>query len=295
MTKKNRNIHGITYYARQSFVSSRPISWINTAFPFAAGYLATGGALSPYFFVATFYFLIPYNFLIYVVNDVYDYESDVRNPRKNSIEGGLLPPETHRTMIAITTIFNSVFLAYLLLFGTVTSNVMLAVIVFAAISYSVPHLRFKEKPFLDSLNSSFHFFSPLVFALLLTGWSNSCLLYVAAFLFWGSASHAFGAVQDIKADREAKIASIATYLGARNTVRLSLGLYLAATVFVALCGWPAIIVCIPLLAYALMVLPFIDLTDSDAEKANKGWRKFLLLNQFAGFVVTIILIISKIS
>lgn len=276
-------------------VSSRPISWINTAFPFAAGYLATGGSLNAYFFLATFYFLIPYNCLVYVVNDVYDYESDLRNPRKNSIEGGLLPPETHRFMLVATALFNAVSLVYLFMHGDLVSNIFLALIVFGAISYSMPPLRLKERPFLDSMNSSFHFVSPLVFAMLITGWQPIYWPFVLAFFFWGCASHAFGAVQDIQADRAAKIASIATYLGAANTVRLSLVLYVACMVLLVICGWPAVLVCLPMLGYVAMVLPYRDLTDKHAEKANKGWRKFLLLNQFTGFVVTLILIIGEVS
>ena len=42
----------------------------------------------------------------------------------------------------------------------------------------------------------------------------------APFFLWGAASHAFGAVQDVVADREAGIGSIATVIGARATVRL---------------------------------------------------------------------------
>ena len=44
----------------------------------------------------------------------------------------------------------------------------------------------------------------------------------AAYFLWGAASHAFGAVQDVVADREAGIGSVATVIGARATVRLSI-------------------------------------------------------------------------
>lgn len=275
---------------KQWFYSSRPISWVNTGFPFVAGYIFTGGALNWYFWVACFYFLIPYNFLIYVVNDVFDYESDVRNPRKNSIEGGLLPPETHRFMLAATVVFNAVVLAYLVAFGTPASNLLLAVIVGLAVSYSMPPVRLKERPFLDSINSSLHFVSPLLFAIALTGWRAEYWPYTAAFFLWGCASHAFGAVQDITADRKANIASIATYLGARKTVQLSLGLYIATGLLLASQGWPTIALCLPTLLYVGMVAPYVNLSDRRCQEANKGWRKFLIINQVTGFFVTILLI-----
>ena len=42
------------------------------------------------FVVGTLFFLVPYNLLMYGINDVFDYASDLRNPRKGGIEGGLV-------------------------------------------------------------------------------------------------------------------------------------------------------------------------------------------------------------
>lgn len=277
---------------QQMFVSSRPISWINTAFPFAAGYLATGGTINLYFWIATFYFLVPYNFLVYIVNDVFDYESDVKNPRKNSIEGGLLPPSTHKFMLVSTGLFNAIFVSYLLAAGNGSSALTLLLLVFFAVSYSAPPFRLKEKPFFDSINSSIHFVGPLVFALMITGWQPVFWPYVLAFFFWGIASHAFGAVQDILPDREAKIASIATFLGAATTVRFSLLAYVAAGVCLVVAGWPTVLICIPLSLYIYMVLPYLSLRDVDSKEANKGWRKFLWINQVSGFGITLLLLIT---
>jgi 4-hydroxybenzoate polyprenyltransferase len=75
------------------FVASRPISWVNTAFPFGAAYFFSTGEIDWIFWLGCFFFLIPYNLLMYGVNDVFDYESDLRNPRKGGIEGALLDPK----------------------------------------------------------------------------------------------------------------------------------------------------------------------------------------------------------
>lgn len=273
-------------------VSSRPISWINTAFPFAAGYLALGGPLDEYFFVALFYFLIPYNVLIYVVNDVFDYESDKRNPRKNSIEGGLLPPELHGPMLRMAAVVNIVPLGYLLTSGSLVANGALLLLALTAVSYSMPPLRLKERPGFDSINSSLHFVGPLLFAFVLLGWSTTYLPYVFSFFLWGCASHAFGAVQDIVADRQAGIHSIATSLGAKITVRLSLLLYALSVASVLFAGWPSIIVAAPLLLYVHMVWPYRSISDIESTAAHRGWRTFLLLNQVTGFTVTILLILG---
>jgi len=279
---------------QQLAVWSRPISWINTVFPFTVAFLATGGVLNTYFFVAAFYFLIPYNVLIYVVNDVFDYESDKHNPRKNSIEGGLLPPETHRFMLLSTAALNGLVLAYLLSFGELAGNLVLLGCAAMALAYSLPVLRFKERPLIDSITSSLHFVGPMVYGLVLTGWDKKYWPYVLAFIAWGCASHAFGAVQDILADRQANIHSIATYFGARSTVRLAVGLYCLAVVCLAIAGWPAIVVGVPVLAYVYILLPYWAIYDNDAPTVNKAWKKFLVLNQVTGATVTILLIVTKV-
>ena len=76
----------------QLVLSSRPLSWINTAFPFAAAYLLTTGRFDATLVIGTIFFLVPYNLAMYGINDVFDYESDLRNPRKGGVEGALLDP-----------------------------------------------------------------------------------------------------------------------------------------------------------------------------------------------------------
>jgi 4-hydroxybenzoate polyprenyltransferase len=201
---------------RALFVSSRPLSWVNTAFPFAAAYLITHGAIDIVFVVGTLYFLIPYNLAMYGINDVFDYESDLRNPRKGGVEGALLDRRMHRPTIIAAVVTNVPFLVFLSIVGSPLSWLVLAVSVFAVIAYSAPGLRFKERPFLDSLTSSTHFVSPAVYGLVLAGavFTPQLWFLLTAFFLWGVGSHAFGAVQDVVADREADIASVATVIGA---------------------------------------------------------------------------------
>ena len=149
--------------------ASRPISWINTAFPFAAAYLMAVREVDAVLVVGTLFFLVPYNVLMYGINDVFDYESDLRNPRKGSIEGVVLDRRWHRTTIWAAVLSNLPFLVTLVILGDATATAVLAVSVFAVLAYSVPMLRFKERPLLDSATSSTHFVSPAVFGLVLVG------------------------------------------------------------------------------------------------------------------------------
>lgn len=281
---------------RHLFVSSRPLSWVNTAYPFALAYLLLARPVDPFVLViGTVYFLVPYNLAMYGINDVFDYESDLRNPRKGGVEGAVLAPAFHRPTLIAAAVTNVPFLVLLVLLGGPISWLVLAISVFAVIAYSAPVLRFKERPVLDSITSATHFVSPAVYGVALAGAApdGTAVLLLLAFFCWGMASHAFGAVQDIPSDREAGIGSVATVLGARVTVIGSAALYLAAGVLAALSGWPTALAGLLAIPYLAMVLPFATITDATAERANRGWRRFLAINYGAGFGVTMLAIIAS--
>lgn len=274
-------------------LSSRPLSWVNTAFPFAAAYFMTTRELDLVFWIATVYFLVPYNLAMYGINDVFDYESDLRNPRKGGVEGAVLDRSLHRPILVAVLVSNVPFLIYLVVVGSGLSTAILAVSIFAVVAYSAPRLRFKEIPFLDSVTSSTHFVSPAVFGLALAGASFADLALVAVlagFFLWGIGSHAFGAVQDVLADREGGIRSIATVIGARATVRFSVLAYLLAGLLLIATPWPGPLAGLLAIGYIVNALPYWNVTDATAESANRGWKHFLALNFFSGFCVTMLLI-----
>ncbi len=269
---------------------SRPISWPNTAYPFAAAYLISGGALDPLFFIATLYFIFPYNLLMYGINDVFDYESDIRNPRKGGIEGMREQKAFHPTIVIGSLVLTVPLTIIMLLLGNVVAGLGLLVLTFFVVAYSIKGLRFKERPVIDSITSSIHFVGPAVYALLLTGLQPNAWPYILAFFLWGMASHALGAVQDIIPDRKAKIASIATVFGAKITIRLVVMLYLIASIIIILQGVPASIIGVAGLIYVANVIRYWNVTDALSAGTNKAWRRFIWLNLFTGFVVTMVLL-----
>ena len=277
---------------RMLLVSSRPLSWVNTAYPFAAAYLITTGGIDLTWVLGTLYFLIPYNLAMYGINDVFDYESDLHNPRKGGVEGAVLDRGFHRITLWAAVATNVPFLVALLLLGNPLSWLVLAVSVFAVIAYSAPGLRFKERPFLDSITSSTHFVSPAVYGLVLAGaeFTPGLWAVLGAFFLWGMASQAFGAVQDVVPDREGGISSIATVLGAKTVVRIAAAAYLAGGLLMLLTPWPASLGGLLALPYILNLLPFLGISDADSERANAGWKRFLKLNFLTGFLVTMLII-----
>lgn len=283
---------------KELLAASRPFSWVNTAYPFAAAYLmATSGRLDVTLVVGTLFFLVPYNLLMYGINDVFDYESDLRNPRKGGIEGGLVERSqarvVHRRILVACAVSVLPFLVWLLAVGSLAANLTLLLVVFLVVAYSAPRLRFKERPVLDSATSAMHFVGPALYALVLVGadlGARTVWPVLVAFMLWGMASHAFGAVQDVRADREAGIASVATVLGAHPTVVAATAAYVVAAVTLLALPWPGWLAAVLPLPYAVNAAGFWSVRDEDCERANRGWRRFLWLNLVTGFLVTMLLI-----
>ena len=277
---------------RQLFVASRPVSWINTAYPFAAAYLLTTRQVDMTLVIGTIFFLIPYNLAMYGINDVFDYESDLRNPRKGGAHGAVLDRRMHPITLWTAALVCLPFVVYLGVVGSPLSWFVLGASLFFLVFYSAPPLRLKEVAFADSVTSSIHFFSPAVYGLVLAGatWTWQLGAVILAFALWGVASHAFGAVQDVMADREAGISSIATARGARWTVRFALVCYAAAGLVMLVTPWPGPLAALVPLLYVATVWPYRAITDATAERATRGWSRFLWVNQIAGFIVTLLLI-----
>lgn len=272
--------------------ASRPVSWINTAVPFVAAYLTTGGAFNVTFFAATFFFLLPYNLLVYGVNDIFDYESDVKNPRKGGMEGSIVAPERRGVLWAAIIAAVLISGGWLASLTTLTQQITLGLIIILALTYSIKGVRLKEVPLLDSLNSSLHFVGPAIFGWLLSPSGRINWIVAVAFLAWGMASHAIGAIQDILPDRKASIRSIATQWGAKKTIRFSVALYVLCCVLVCFVSLPwSILAALLLIPFPLNAAFFVKYTsDAQSHLFRRAWTNFMWLNGIVGFWLTQLLL-----
>jgi len=78
---------------RQIIKISRPLAWIVSPICICVGFVLATGSLkptSPFLWLEFFLFTFPYCFVLFGVNDVFDYESDLRNPRKMLSEEGVI-------------------------------------------------------------------------------------------------------------------------------------------------------------------------------------------------------------
>lgn len=279
---------------RKLLAVSRPVSWVNTAYPFAAAYFLVSGRVDATLIVGSLVFLIPYNLIMYGVNDVFDYESDMRNPRKGSLEGAREEKAFHPVILwacLMTGVLATA--AFMVVTGDVITWFAYAAVLFFVLAYSLPVLRFKERPVVDSVTSSIHFVGPMIVGILAAGASlETYWPLIAAFFCWGMASHAFGAVQDIIPDRQGGLASIATVIGARPTVWLCALLYFIAVILVALQGGLLLIIAAAGLLYIANIAPYFQISDRTSPHANRGWRRFIWCNYVVGAIVTMVLIAS---
>ena len=102
-------------------------------------------------------------------------------------------------------------------------------------------------------------------------------------MFWGMASQALGAVQDIEYDRSAGIGSIAATLGPEKTGLFSASFYVAAAALPAIYyGWAGLTASLLLTVYVWNVVRCFYAKNT-ALAYRTAWKAFMKLNLLVGF------------
>ncbi|WP_119066730.1 UbiA family prenyltransferase [Rubrobacter indicoceani] len=219
---------------------SRPVLWVNTIGTTIVGMWLAGELFDWRVVPVLLWVTLPFNLLIYGTNDVFDQETDAQNPRKGSLEGARITSSEVRLILFGVVATNLPFLLYFVFFLPASALVWMLLYVLVFVFYSVPPLRFKARPYLDSLSNAAYAF-PLVFTPLALGASP---VWAAALglMSWSCAKHTFDAVQDICEDRAAGIRTTAVALNARGVVLWSGAFWLAATALFAFVSLPVALV-----------------------------------------------------
>jgi 4-hydroxybenzoate polyprenyltransferase len=218
------------------FHIARPVLWINTVGPAAVGMWLSGDLWRWEALPILLWLTLPFNLLIYGVNDVFDQETDAKNPRKGTLEGAHIRPEDVRPIASGVLLTNVPFLIYFVLFLPPAAVLWMILYALLFAGYSVPPARFKARPYLDSLSNAAYAF-PLVFMPLAL---SAPVVWPAAFglMAWSAAKHTFDAVQDVDEDRRAGIETTAVRLGPKGVVLWSGILWALATACFALVNVP---------------------------------------------------------
>jgi 4-hydroxybenzoate polyprenyltransferase len=219
---------------------ARPVLWINTLGPGVVGVWLAGDLWRWEALPLLIWLTLPFNLLIYGVNDVFDQETDAANPRKGTLEGARILPSEVRYILWGIVVLNIPLLVFFALRYPVPSLLWMLLYAFLFVGYSAPPLRFKARPYLDSLSNTAYAL-PLVFVPLALG---EAPVWAAAvgLMAWSAAKHTFDAVQDVREDAEAGIETTAVRLGARGVVLWSGLWWTLSTVLFALVNLPVALV-----------------------------------------------------
>ncbi|MCS7200814.1 MAG: prenyltransferase [Patescibacteria group bacterium] len=276
-------------------LTSRPRFWIYELGTFFIGYILAIKNISDFinlnFFIFFIYFTFPANLLIYGINDIFDYETDKLNPKKQTYEK-LLHPKEHKRFIFFILIFNLPFIIYAYFSLNYLQLLFLLLFVFFAVFYSAPPIRAKTKPILDSLFSANHYVFTAIFSYYLIYPNKEFPLVPFLFgIIWSMAMHAYSAVPDIEFDKQAGINTIATFLGKKNTIILCCFFYSIAFILLSSINILFVIGSVPYLI--LMALSLREINNPD--KLFKIYKLFPHLNTLLPMSWSIYYLASKIS
>jgi len=258
---------------------SRPRFWIYVLGPYLVGLAAGARTLHdlqtlPVLLFGLF-FLFPANLLIYGVNDIFDYETDKNNVKKNKYET-LVDPIERPALWRLVAVVTLPFLA-LLPFVPLPALAALAAFLFFSIFYSAPPIRAKARPILDSAFNVLYI-CPGAFAFYLAGGRELSVPLMAAAWCWAMAMHAYSAVPDISADRQSNLNTVATLLGFHGTLICCTLLYAAA----ALLSFRTLGPLAAVLGLVYVTLMRVSLNTSDETGLLRVYKIFPLVNTLSG-------------
>jgi 4-hydroxybenzoate polyprenyltransferase len=261
---------------------SRPRFWIYVFGPYliglAAGAPSRGAFVS--FGVAAFavFFLLPANLLIYGINDIFDFETDKLNPKKQEYEM-LVRPAEHRGLAVAIVLLNLPFIIGALFMNAVVSVSMIAFL-FLSVFYSAPPFRAKAIPIVDSMFNALYVMPGILGYGLMFGELPPASAIVAAVL-WTMAMHAYSAIPDIQADREAKVETVATLLRREGTLLYCSACYLLSAVL----AFRQLGVFAGVLGMVYLGLMAASILTKQTGGVYRIYRYFPVVNSACGFVL----------
>lgn len=261
---------------------SRPRFWIYVLGPYLIGLVAgvndKNELFSLFYLIFGIYFLYPANLLIYGVNDIFDYETDRLNEKKVEYET-LVTPERRSALWLAIFLANFAFID-ILFFGSTAVAVSGLSFLFFSIFYSAPPIRAKTKPFLDSAFNVLYVLPGVFGYSLVTGEFPPASVVIAGAL-WTAAMHAYSAIPDIEADRNAKLSTIATVLGSTGTHVFCLAAYIGSAVL----SYQYLGIVSVVLGSVFFLTMAASLIAHDRDGVFRIYRLFPFINSAAGFVL----------
>jgi 4-hydroxybenzoate polyprenyltransferase len=211
---------------------SRPIIWPVLPLVYGLGLNASHAPLSALAIIQIVLLTFPMNLVGCGLNDIYDYESDRRSSRRRAVWGAVVRDEDRPLVFRV-----SLFMLPVIVLGACFTrnwdNIAATVsLLLVAWLYSVPPLRLKERPPLDSLaNGLGYFLLPFTMGYSLNANPREMSLkyYLLALCVCGV--HSLATAADYDADRAAGHRTLAVKFGQRTAAAVAFAAFLTAWLF----------------------------------------------------------------
>jgi 4-hydroxybenzoate polyprenyltransferase len=226
---------------------SRPIIWPILPLVYLLGVNAAQADVTAAVVVQLALLTFPMNLVGCGLNDIYDYESDRRCDRRRAIWGAVVGPADRPLVWWGVLAMMPLVVVGACLTGNSDNIVATVCLLLLAWTYSVPPVRLKERPPLDSLSNGLgYFYLPFVMGYSLGADPRAMPLkfYLLALSVCGV--HALATAADYVADRAAGHRTLAVVYGRRTAAAAAFAAFLvtwlladfngiAVRVFIAVC------------------------------------------------------------
>ena len=283
---------------RRIILISRPRFWMYTVGPFVLGTFATAPGyetfISAPFWIYMLGFVLAANVLIYGVNDLADTDTDKHNAKKGSYEVRLEKQQRNATVVACGMALG--VLIVMVVGQPMRTAILMTIFVLLSIGYSVSPVRFKARPFWDSISNVLYAMPGFIAASVWAPDKDIPWVAVLAAWLWCMAMHTFSAVPDITADLNAKLQTTATRLGARGALLYCGGCWLASAVLLGVTlngvlygvAWAILagLIYIGMIASCLR-------SGATEQVAFRHYRAFPVINAAIGFGTTMVVLAMR--
>lgn len=261
---------------------SRPRFWLYLAGTYLVGFSFGINRLEDFYnanFIYTFlFFLFPANLFLYGVNDLFDQDTDILNPKKKAKEHLLKSSEEIKLKLGILISLSGFFIIYFSQ-KSAFSGFLLIIFILLSFIYSAPPFRLKVRPFLDFSSNILYAIPGFIGYYHASGNFAPFMVWIAAF-FWTGAMHLFSSVPDIQADKKARLLTSAVYWGKTKT------LIICCCLWLGFCGIVWSYNFLQPFSLLLIVYPLIPgyLIVNKRISILKAYWLFPVLNSFLGFI-----------
>lgn len=247
---------------------SRPRFWMYCVGPYLIGigastYFNTAFAHNPDIIYWLLFFTLPANLFIYGLNDIADSDTDEFNQKKGTYEAKV--EQNEKKIIVWASVV--LLLPFIPLFIRSSSIEQWALVVFLVLGalYSLPPVRLKARPIIDSLSNGPLYTMAGVMGYVAAGGNTFTWLPYLAAALWAATMHLYSAIPDIDADTKAGIRTSATVLGVRNSLIVCLCSYVLIALLLFISGYGLL---------SLLAVPYLVLIGLSFKSQEKNASVF---------------------